>query len=196
MNNLHKKRTAIGLLFVFICIGLVYSFVGKQTSDAEKDIVENTAHPKSTVAVQEELPLSDEVYIEQLLEILKEQELALGVNEEHQIDEHSPHKAAYELVEHIIEFDVQPERAADVAPDFAPNDMRTGKILSFSNAESLEKFMDERPEKSFYVDLMGVNTNEVSPHIIAHKERLIVLELNSFIDAHLVDEIQAVFTQN
>ncbi|MGM0125202.1 hypothetical protein IGI37_002600 [Enterococcus sp. AZ194] len=193
MHRIHKKQIGIGLCLSFLLISLGL-FIYKQLKPKNEEARTEASTSQSTT--QEKVPLSDEAYIEQFLHTLKDEELLLNVNKAYQIDEASSIlKPSYELAESIIEFEVQPETGTS-SPDFAPNEWRTGKIIYFASAENRQKFLDARAEDNQFIDYSMINTNEINPLVIAHKDRQIVLELNQFIWAHLIEKYQRIFAED
>lgn len=128
--------------------------------------------------------LDDDAFIEELSQKIERAGLATNIRE---VDVPEDYYDFYQSAQQIIEFDIGEETTADEVSGTPPNQMRTGKVITFANEkdknETIQYFEDYQ-----YFDLMGVDTNYIHPEIISVPDRNIILQLNKNIGDAMIEE--------
>lgn len=137
----------------------------------------------------QDVRLSDDKAVDKLVDNMKHEQLALSLNETYHANDNMPFKESYDMAKKIVEFDIEPETGNELyGINYPPNDMRTGKLLLFHNNHDKKVFVETlTEEQNLLFDVVGVDTNDISPICVSSQDRPMVLILNKFISPTKAD---------
>lgn len=99
----------------------------------------------------------------------------------------------YSNTDDVIDFNIMKEITIDETSGPPPNEMRIGKIITFSHLSDMKQTIENMSNME-YVDLIGIDTNYVNPVFIPIESINTLIQINKNVPVSYIDKYEKILS--